>query len=139
LMKEVAQNQEMFAERTVAFIASQICAGLSAAHALKGDDNNSLGLVHRDLTPGNVLVSFEGVVKLVDFGIAKAEERITHTRSGTLKGKPAYMSPEQSRGGKIDLRADIFSLGVVLFEMLTGRRPWMAKAAFEVMMEVASH
>jgi serine/threonine protein kinase len=139
LMKEAATNHEPFAERTVAYVASQLCAGLSAAHSLVDDEGQPLGLVHRDLTPGNVLLSFEGAVKIVDFGIAKAEERITHTRTGTLKGKPAYMAPEQARGGKIDGRADIFSLGVVMFEMLTGRRPWTAKSPFDVMMEVASN
>ena len=137
LLKESKVNKEMFAERTVANLCSQICAGLTAAHGLRGDDGALLGLVHRDLTPGNVLVTFEGVVKVVDFGIAKAEERISHTRTGTLKGKPAYMAPEQARGAKVDARADIFSFGVLMFELLAGRRPWMAKAAFDVMMEIA--
>ena len=137
LLKESKVNKEMFAERTVANLCSQICAGLTAAHGLRGADGALLGLVHRDLTPGNVLVTFEGVVKVVDFGIAKAEERISHTRTGTLKGKPAYMAPEQARGGKVDARADIFSFGVLMFELLAGRRPWMAKAAFDVMMEIA--
>jgi serine/threonine-protein kinase len=137
LLKESKVNKEMFAERTVANLCSQICAGLTAAHGLRGDDGAMLGLVHRDLTPGNVLVTFEGVVKVVDFGIAKAEERISHTRTGTLKGKPAYMAPEQARGGKVDARADIFSFGVLMFELLAGRRPWTAKAAFDVMMEIA--
>jgi serine/threonine protein kinase len=137
LLKESKVNKEMFAERTVANLCSQICAGLTAAHHLRGDDGAMLGLVHRDLTPGNVLVTFDGLVKIVDFGIAKAEERISHTRTGTLKGKPAYMAPEQARGGKVDARADIFSFGVLMFELLAGRRPWTAKAAFDVMMEIA--
>lgn len=137
LLKESRQNQEMFAERTVANLCSQICAGLTAAHGLRGADGAMLGLVHRDLTPGNVLVRFDGLVKIVDFGIAKAEERISHTRTGTLKGKPAYMAPEQARGGKVDQRADIFSFGVLMFELLAGKRPWRAKAAFDVMMEIA--
>src|SRR5262245_13910488 len=125
LIKESRENKEPFAERTVAFIGSQICAGMAAAHALCGQDGKPLGLVHRDLTPGNVLVGFDGIVKIADFGIAKAEERITHTRTGTLKGKPAYMAPEQARGGKVDSRADLFSFGVMLFELFAGRRPWM--------------
>ena len=137
LLKESKVNKEMFAERTVANLCSQICGGLTAAHGLRGVDGALLGLVHRDLTPGNVLVTFDGLVKIVDFGIAKAEERISHTRTGTLKGKPAYMAPEQARGGKVDARADIFSFGVLMFELLAGRRPWTSKAAFDVMMEIA--
>jgi serine/threonine protein kinase len=88
--KEAQTNQEPFAERTVAFICSQICAGLTAAHTLASPDGAPLGLVHRDLTPANVLVSFDGLVKIIDFGIAKAEERISHTRTGQLEGKGAF-------------------------------------------------
>ena len=138
LIKEAEQNQEAFAERTVAFLCSQLCAGLTAAHTLVAPDGSPMGLVHRDLTPANVLISFDGVVKIIDFGIAKAEERITHTRTGQLKGKPSYMAPEQQRGGSVDARADLFSFGVVMYEMLAGRRPWTAKGAFDVRMEIAN-
>ncbi len=138
LLKEAQQNQEPFAERTVANICSQICAGLTAAHTLAGPDGVSLGLVHRDLSPANVLVSFDGVVKIIDFGIARAEERISHTRTGQMKGKPAYMAPEQQRPGNVDARADLFAFGVLMFEMLAGRRPWMARGAFDVMMEISN-
>jgi serine/threonine protein kinase len=138
LLKEAQTNQEPFAERTVAFICSQICAGLTAAHSLTAPDGSPLGIVHRDLTPANVLVSFSGEVKIIDFGIAKAEERITHTRTGQLKGKPSYMAPEQQRGQQVDHRADIFAFGVTMYELLAGRRPWTAKGAFDVMMEIAN-
>jgi hypothetical protein len=138
LIKESRENKEPFAERTVAFLGSQMCAGMAAAHDLRGSDGKPLGLVHRDLTPGNILVGFDGIVKIADFGIAKAEERITHTRTGTLKGKPAYMAPEQARGGNVDCRADLFSFGVMMFELLAGRRPWTAKGTFEVMMETST-
>ncbi|APR78827.1 serine/threonine protein kinase [Minicystis rosea] len=138
LLKEAQTNQEPFAERTVAFICSQICAGLTAAHSLAAPDGTPLGIVHRDLTPANVLVSFDGDVKIIDFGIAKAEERITHTRTGQLKGKPSYMAPEQQRAGFVDHRADLFAFGVTMFELLAGRRPWAAKGAFDVMMEIAN-
>jgi serine/threonine protein kinase len=138
LLKEAQTNQEPFAERTVAFICSQICAGLTAAHTLTGTDGAPLGLVHRDLTPANVLVSFDGLVKIIDFGIAKAEERISHTRTGQLKGKPSYMAPEQQRGAHVDHRADLFAFGVSMFELLAGRRPWTAKGAFDVMMEISN-
>jgi serine/threonine-protein kinase len=138
LLKEAQTNQEAFAERTVAYICSQILGGLTAAHSLSAPDGSPLGIVHRDLTPANVLVSFDGAVKIIDFGIAKAEERITHTRTGQLKGKPSYMAPEQQRGASVDHRADLFSFGVLMFELLAGRRPWTSKGAFDVMMEIAN-
>src|SRR5690606_28131843 len=124
LMSEARARGEAFTERTVAFIGSQVCAGLAAAHDLRDPEGQPLGLVHRDLTPGNVLVGFDGVVKIADFGIAKAERRVTAaTQMGVLKGKPSYVAPEQVRGGPIDARADLFALGIVLFELLAGRRP----------------
>jgi serine/threonine protein kinase len=138
LVKESREKQEPFAERTVANIASQICDGLHAAHDLRGENGERLGLVHRDLTPGNVLVSFEGMVKIADFGIAKAEERLTSTRIGMMKGKPAYMAPEQARGGGIDARADLFALGVVIFELLSGRRPWLGTNDLETLVNVST-
>ncbi|NUP11517.1 MAG: serine/threonine protein kinase [Polyangiaceae bacterium] len=138
LIKESKEKQEPFAERTVAQIALQVCDGLIAAHELRGENGATLGLVHRDLTPGNVLVSFDGVVKIADFGIAKAEERLTSTRIGMMKGKPAYMAPEQARGGGIDARADLFALGVVIFELLAGRRPWLGNNDLETLVNVTT-
>ncbi len=138
LMKESKEKKEPFAERTVANITSQICAGLTAAHELRGENGTPLGLVHRDLTPGNVLCGFDGMVKIADFGIAKAEERLTSTRIGMMKGKPAYMAPEQARGGTIDARADLFALGVVMFELLTDRRPWSGVNDLEMLVAVAT-
>ncbi|MBE7453389.1 MAG: serine/threonine protein kinase [Kofleriaceae bacterium] len=102
-------------------IAVQACDGLHYAHELQSG-GRPLNLVHRDISPQNLVVTFEGVVKVVDFGIAKAEERETATRSGTIKGKFAYMSPEQCQARDIDRRTDVFALGVVLHELLTGRR-----------------
>ena len=138
LVKESRAKHEPFAERTVAHIASQICSGLGAAHGLKGEGGTVLGLVHRDLTPGNILVSFQGMVKIADFGIAKAEERLTSTRIGMMKGKPAYMAPEQARGGGIDGRADLFALGVVIYELLAGRRPWIGTNDLETLVAVTT-
>ncbi len=104
----------------VAHIGAQVAAGLHYAHRLKGADGDSLHLVHRDVTPHNVLLSLDGAVKLTDFGIAKAGNKLT--QPGMLKGKFAYMSPEQARGEEVDARTDVFALGVVLWEMLTGGR-----------------
>ena len=133
LMKTVFDTGEVFSERMVVFIASELCAGLSAAHALRAPDGELLHLVHRDLSPGNVLVSFSGDVKIADFGLAKAKQRVTKTLTGLLKGKPQYMSPEQAKGQPIDGRADLFSLGVLLFELFAGRRPWSATSELQIM------
>ncbi|RYF08106.1 MAG: serine/threonine protein kinase, partial [Deltaproteobacteria bacterium] len=96
-----------------AYVISRAAAGLDFAHRKQGVDGRPLQLVHRDVSPQNILVSYDGEVKVVDFGIAKAEARATETQAGVLKGKFAYMSPEQVRGDDIDRRADIFALGSV--------------------------
>jgi tetratricopeptide (TPR) repeat protein len=103
-------------------IVSQVASGLDYAHRKKDLNGRDLNIVHRDVSPQNVLVSYEGEVKLVDFGIAKAASSGQETQTGVLKGKLAYMSPEQACGRHIDRRSDVFSLGIVLYELLTGRR-----------------
>lgn len=101
-------------------IVSSVCEGLYFAHQ-KGDIyGNPLNIVHRDVTPENIFVSFDGTVKVLDFGIAKAANQIEQTRAGEIKGKLSYMSPEQVVGKQLDARSDIFSLGVVLYEWITG-------------------
>ncbi|MFO0727352.1 MAG: serine/threonine-protein kinase [Myxococcota bacterium] len=104
------------------FIAAECCAGLRAAHELVDESGRPLHLVHRDVSPDNIFLTYDGVVKLLDFGIAKARDRLAHTRTGHVRGKAAYMSPEQILGEPLDHRSDLFSLGVVLYELLTGRR-----------------
>ncbi len=101
-------------------IASSVCEGLYYAHARTDLYGNALNIVHRDVTPENIFVSFDGTVKVLDFGIAKAANQIEQTRAGEIKGKLSYMSPEQCMGKTLDNRSDIFSLGVVLYEWLTG-------------------
>jgi serine/threonine protein kinase/sugar lactone lactonase YvrE len=105
-----------------AFAVSKVCAGLDYAHKKKDLKGNDLNLVHRDISPQNILISYDGEVKLVDFGIAKAATQSTVTQTGVLKGKVAYMSPEQAWGSTVDRRSDIFSIGIVSYEMLTGQR-----------------
>jgi serine/threonine protein kinase len=105
-----------------ALIVANAAAGLHHAHQLTDAAGNLLHLVHRDISPQNIMVSFEGSVKVIDFGIARALGRLGDTNSGSLKGKLGYMAPEQARGEAIDARADIFSLGVVLWECIAGRR-----------------
>jgi serine/threonine protein kinase len=103
-------------------ICSQVASGLDYAHRRKDLDGRELNIVHRDVSPQNILVSYEGEVKLVDFGIAKVAGLGQETKTGILKGKLAYMSPEQAMGRAIDRRSDVFALGIVLYEVLTGRR-----------------
>ena len=107
---------------------SSACAGLHAAHEMRDDDDGRpLGLVHRDVNPANVMVSYDGIVKIVDFGVAKATAGVTITRvPGMMKGKAHYMSPEQIRGDRLDRRSDIFSLGILMYVMITGRHPFKA-------------
>ena len=105
-------------------ILSDVLAGLHHAHELADYDGTALEVVHRDVTPHNVFVTYEGQVKVVDFGIAKALNSSAETRTGVLKGKVAYMAPEQARGERCDRRADVFSVGVMLWEAATGRRLW---------------
>ncbi len=101
-----------------------VLAGLHHAHELRDYDGTPLGVVHRDATPHNVFVTYDGQVKVVDFGVAKAATSSGQTKTGELKGKLSYMAPEQARGDRIDRRADLFSVGVMLWEALAGRRMW---------------
>jgi serine/threonine protein kinase len=103
-------------------VFADAAAGLHYAHELTDDAGHALGVVHRDVSPSNLLVSFDGGVKLIDFGIAKAKGRSTATAAGQLKGKFAYMSPEQAEGDDLDRRSDLYSLGLVFHEVITGKR-----------------
>ena len=118
-------------------IVTSIAAGLHYAHDKRGLDSKPLGIVHRDVTPHNIFLTREGGVKLVDFGIAKAQGRMAQeTALGTLKGKLAYMSPEQCQGEDIDRRSDIYSLGVILFELTTGRRLYKGTTEYQLIKEI---
>ncbi len=125
-LREVMRRVEERGRRVPFHLAARICAdaaeGLHGAHELRGRNGQLLNLVHRDVTPHNLFVTYEGYTKVVDFGIAKVVDRLASTRAGTLKGKLAYMSPEQVRGQEVDRRTDIFALGVVLWELTTNRR-----------------
>ncbi len=107
-----------------AYIAAETCNGLDYAHRKRDEHGRSLGIVHRDVSPQNVLLSYAGEVKLVDFGIAKAALRKAATEAGVIKGKYYYMSPEQAWGDPMDHRSDIFSAGIVLYELITGSLPY---------------
>jgi tRNA A-37 threonylcarbamoyl transferase component Bud32 len=118
------------------FVLEEVLAGLHYAHELTDTDGTPLGVVHRDVTPHNVFVTYEGVVKLLDFGIAKAANTSRDTSTGVLKGKLTYMSPEQASRRPVDRRADIFSVGVILWRLLTGRRLWEDASEAQIFQEL---
>ncbi len=118
------------------FVVMKACEGLDYAHNKRDQAGREIGLVHRDVSPQNVLVSFEGEVKLIDFGIAKAAGKGSKTQAGILKGKFGYMSPEQVRGLPVDRRSDIFSCGIVLYELLTGERLFIGESDFSTLEKV---
>lgn len=111
-------------------IAKQACAGLHAAHELLDDQGQHVGLVHRDVSPQNVMVGHDGRVKVIDFGVAKAASNQLRTSVGQMKGKVAYMAPEQALGDPVDRRTDVFALGVVLYQLITGKHPFRGDNEF---------
>jgi serine/threonine protein kinase len=114
-------------------IAGRVAAALEYAHRKKDEAGRALKIVHRDVSPQNILIAFEGEVKLTDFGIAKATSKATSTDRGALRGKLLYMSPEQALGKPMDRRADVFSLGVCFYEMITDRKPFMGTSEMGIL------
>lgn len=136
LLKKVREYRLPFPEQVAALVTMKIAAALDYAHRKRGFDDRELKLVHRDISPQNVIISTDGSVKLVDFGIAKAASKASHTVAGALKGKLLYMSPEQATGQPLDNRSDLYSLGLVLFELLTGERCFQADSELGVLEKV---
>jgi serine/threonine protein kinase len=128
ISKKLAERRQKFPLDILLYSFVEICHGLSYVHRKKGADGKSLGVVHRDISPQNIILSYGGRLKIIDFGVAKAQVKEGKTESGVLKGKFAYMSPEQSRGDNIDYRSDIFSIGTLLWEMATGDRLFKRKS-----------
>lgn len=122
-------------------IVRRVAEGLHHAHEARSRSGDALQVVHRDVSPHNVLLTFDGQVKVVDFGIAKSTSRSWETKHGTLKGKVPYMSPEQIKARKVDRRTDIYSAGVMLYELVLGKRPYVLSASgdFAQMMAIARH
>jgi serine/threonine protein kinase len=136
LQKTLWKREEKVPLEHALNIVIGVCSGLHYAHEKVGFDGKPLNIVHRDVTPQNIIVTYEGGVKLLDFGIAKASNRFGETRFGTLKGKVPYMSPEQCRGEALDRRSDIFSLGIMLYELTLGRKLYKGASDFEVLKQI---
>jgi serine/threonine protein kinase len=136
ILERYRRRKEIMPTAQAVFIASKMCEGLDYAHRKKDARGQDLGIIHRDVSPQNILVSYEGEVKIIDFGIAKAANRSQKTQAGILKGKFGYMSPEQVRGMSIDRRSDIFAVGVILYEMLTGEKLFVGESDFSTLEKV---
>ncbi|RKH02942.1 protein kinase [Corallococcus sp. CA047B] len=136
LLERYRRRKEIMPTAQAVFIVSKMCEGLDYAHRKKDARGQDLGIIHRDVSPQNILVSYEGETKIIDFGIAKAANRSQKTQAGILKGKFGYMSPEQVRGMPIDRRSDIFAVGVLLYEMLTGEKLFVGESDFSTLEKV---
>ncbi|MCC6556099.1 MAG: protein kinase [Polyangiaceae bacterium] len=124
--------------RWVLQVAAAACAGLHAAHEVRDERGEPLRLVHRDVSPQNVMVTFDGFTKILDFGVAKSRRRTQVTRAGVIKGKTGYFSPEQIRGGEVDRRSDLFSFGILLYVLATDHHPFRGRSALDTVQNIAS-
>ena len=131
VMKHVASGGRPFPIEAAVYIAIKICEGLSYAHERTGPDGEELNAVHRDISPPNVLISKHGEVKIVDFGLAKASTQLEKSEAGIIKGKFSYLSPEAANGLDVDPRADIYAVGIILWEMLAGKKLFRGNTDYE--------
>jgi serine/threonine protein kinase len=136
LMAAAGEQMRQIPLDVAAFITAEVARGLDHAHRLTDEEENPYGVVHRDVSPQNVLVSYAGEVKVTDFGIARARDKVTQTETGTVMGKFRYMSPEQVRGEALDARSDVFSCGILLYEMLAGRQLFDARTSAQVVDQI---
>ncbi len=135
IVREMTEQGQPVPVGPACYIITEALYGLDHAHRQKGDKGEPLHLIHRDISPSNIIVSFDGSVKIADFGIAKATAFRSRTRSGVIKGKFKYMSPEQARGQQLDQRSDLFSLGVCLYKMLTLADVYPGKTEQQMLMQ----
>ena len=136
LMKKLKERKHVLPIEQSIYIIMEVCRGLAYAHGLKDSKGRSLNIVHRDVSPPNVLISNQGEVKIVDFGLAKATSQLERTDPGVVKGKYAYLSPEAATGKPVDSRMDIFCCGIVLFELLTGQRLFLGESDVQTIKNV---
>lgn len=138
IQKRYREQRKIMSVAQTCYVTQKMCEGLDYSHRKKNDQGEPLGIIHRDVSPQNILISYEGEVKVIDFGIARAASKNQQTQVGVLKGKFGYMSPEQALGEDIDHRSDIFAVGVLLWEMLTARRLFHADSDFATLERVRS-
>lgn len=136
VIRTLRERGERMPHGLALFVGVEVCRALTHVHNVTDDDGRALGLVHRDISPSNLLIARTGEVKLTDFGIARSVTQTVRTETGQLRGKVAYMSPEQASGRPVDARSDLFSLGVVLYELLAGVRPFEAEGDVETLARV---
>ncbi|MDP7038300.1 MAG: serine/threonine-protein kinase, partial [Myxococcota bacterium] len=136
ILDHFKKAKDLIPQNAACYIISKICEGLDYAHRKNDPSGKPLNFIHRDVSPQNILLSFDGDIKITDFGIAKAEDRASKTQAGVLKGKFGYMSPEQVRGLVIDRRSDIFAVGILLYEMVTGERLFLSESDFSTLEKV---
>ncbi|MFO0762870.1 MAG: serine/threonine-protein kinase [Byssovorax sp.] len=140
VIEYVQRNGRTIPIEAACFIAAKICEGLTYAHELSGRDGHPLHIVHRDMSPPNVLITKHGEIKIVDFGLAKATSQLEKSEAGIIKGKFGYLSPEAALGQEVDLRTDIFAVGIILWELLSGKRLFVGETDFAtVKMVQAAH
>jgi len=132
IIEELERRGESFPVPHLTHIASSICAGLHFAHTKTDEQGEPLDIIHRDISPHNIRLSFAGEVKIIDFGVAKAADREAHTEKGVIKGKLRYMAPEQARAEELDGRADLFAAGLCAYKMLTGTLPFEGDTEFQI-------
>jgi serine/threonine-protein kinase len=137
IAESLKKQGKEFPVQCAAFIALEICKGLAYAHELSDPGSGAqLHIVHRDMSPPNVLVTKFGEIKIVDFGLAKANSQLEKSEPGIIKGKFSYLSPEAAMGGEVDLRTDIFAVGIILWELLTGQRLFLGETDFQTVKKV---
>ncbi len=136
LLRKVKDVKQQIPFQHILTVITAAAAGLHYAHEMRGPDRKPLGIVHRDISPGNILIGFDGGVKVVDFGIAKTDKQSENTQAGEMKGKVGYMSPEQCKALPLDRRTDIYMLGIVLYELCTVRRLFKGENRFDTMAQI---
>ena len=136
VIKYIRDQGKKFPIEAALYICAKMCEGLAYAHECKGEHGELLNVVHRDISPPNVLVSEHGEIKIVDFGLAKASTQLEKSEAGIIKGKFSYLAPEAAHGHEVDARADIFAVGIMLWEMLAGRRLFQGKSDYETVKQV---